>query len=359
MASNIGVKYVPDSSKADGRLGTGSNLVWPTIPGLTLVPRPGAADSAISSSGGVSVGALTVDTSSLSDATSGGYYAAVLQASGGLAPYTWSKSGDLPTGLTLSSDGLLSGIPLDTADDYSVSYVVTDALGSTASQTITLTLAGLNPADLGNLVGWWKSYAGIASSPVGQWDDQSGNDYHLLAVGVQRPTLLADQLNGKPAVVFNGSDNVMQSVFAPAGLSQPATIYILFKQTTWVANRRIFDGVFTPDCFTLHQKTTTPNLAFYANNTLLQTTDLAENTWGIATVVANGASSLLQINKETADTGNPGNSAIDGFTLGALADFSLPGDIAVVEVILRSAADSADVRTAHQDYLAAVGGLTI
>ena len=266
---------MPDPQKVDGRLGTGSNLSWPAIPGLTFVPNPNAVDSATVSTGG-----------------------------GG---------------------------------------------GSTPAPSF-------DPGSLGNLVGWWQSYAGIASSPVATWVDQSGAGNDLAAAGAARPTLLVNQLNGRAAVVFDGVANFMQVTIG--GLVQPATLYLLVKQTAWVSNRRITDGI-TNDSFTLHQKTTTPNLAFYANNALLQSTDLAVNTWGVVTIVANAASSLLQINNNAAVTGNPGNNAIGGFTLGALSDGSLPGNIAVVEAILRSQADDADVRQAHIDYLAGIGGLSI
>ena len=51
-------------------------------------------------------------------------------ASGGIAPYTWSLSGSLPPGLTLTSDGTLSGTPSTQAagQTYSFNVTVTDAV---------------------------------------------------------------------------------------------------------------------------------------------------------------------------------------------------------------------------------------
>lgn len=55
---------------------------------------------------------LAVVTSTIPDGSVGVAYSFKLQASGGIAPYTWSIStGSLPAGLTLASDGTISGTP--------------------------------------------------------------------------------------------------------------------------------------------------------------------------------------------------------------------------------------------------------
>lgn len=52
------------------------------------------------------------------------------ETSGGKQPYTWTvSSGNLPDGLTLSSDGLLSGTPTQGAKIYSFTVRVTDSNG--------------------------------------------------------------------------------------------------------------------------------------------------------------------------------------------------------------------------------------
>ncbi len=59
------------------------------------------------------LGPLTlVSTSPIPDAEVGVPYNYQFQATGGELPYTWTLlSGSLPTGLTLTSAGLLSGTP--------------------------------------------------------------------------------------------------------------------------------------------------------------------------------------------------------------------------------------------------------
>jgi hypothetical protein len=55
---------------------------------------------------------LSIDTTVLGPATAGTFFDSLLQASGGTGPYSWSLlSGSLPDGLSLGSDGLLTGYP--------------------------------------------------------------------------------------------------------------------------------------------------------------------------------------------------------------------------------------------------------
>ena len=66
-----------------------------------------------------------------------------LQVSGGTAPYTWSfaaGSAALPTGLTLSASGLLSGTAAGPAGAANVTVQVQDATGTNASQALSITI---------------------------------------------------------------------------------------------------------------------------------------------------------------------------------------------------------------------------
>jgi hypothetical protein len=60
--------------------------------------------------------ALTISTSSLPTGQTGVAYSAVLAATGGTPPYTWSlTSGTLPAGLMLNaSTGAIAGTPMQT-----------------------------------------------------------------------------------------------------------------------------------------------------------------------------------------------------------------------------------------------------
>jgi hypothetical protein len=85
---------------------------------------------------------LTITTTSLPSATVGGAYSATLTASGGTVPYSWAiTSGSLPTGLSLSSGGTVSGTP-SAAGSSTFTVEVTDSTTPTpATATTTLSVS--------------------------------------------------------------------------------------------------------------------------------------------------------------------------------------------------------------------------
>lgn len=81
---------------------------------------------------------LNIITTALPDAISGQPYSFVLSGVGGTAPYQWAAIGALPSGLTLSSAGVLSGTP-SAAGTYNLTAQLTD--GASPAQVATATLA--------------------------------------------------------------------------------------------------------------------------------------------------------------------------------------------------------------------------
>lgn len=91
-------------------------------------------------------GGLKISTTRLPDALlSGGLYQQQLGASGGAGGYRWSlASGQLPQGLTLSPDGLISGVPdalLKAGVTHTLAVKVTDADNNTAARTLKILVA--------------------------------------------------------------------------------------------------------------------------------------------------------------------------------------------------------------------------
>jgi parallel beta-helix repeat protein len=64
-------------------------------------------------------------------------YSASFTATGGIGPYSWSKSGNWPKGLTLSSKGVVSGKPTRPGT-YDFTVKVTDKARNTASETFSI-----------------------------------------------------------------------------------------------------------------------------------------------------------------------------------------------------------------------------
>ena len=88
------------------------------------------------SGGSTGSGSLSVSTTSLPNGTVSVSYSQTLAATGGTSPYTWSvSSGSLPVGLTLSSNGAISGTP-SVAASSSFSVQVQDSTGTAASASL-------------------------------------------------------------------------------------------------------------------------------------------------------------------------------------------------------------------------------
>lgn len=84
---------------------------------------------------------ITITTYSLPDGAMGSAYSQTLTATGGRAPYSFAaKSGLLPSGLSLSQDGVLSGTPT-TWGVFDFTVHVSDANGCAGSQDYTLYVA--------------------------------------------------------------------------------------------------------------------------------------------------------------------------------------------------------------------------
>ena len=62
-----------------------------------------------------------------------------LSASGGVGAYTWAAAGSLPSGVTLSANGVINGT-LGTAGTYPVAVRVTDGRGTSVLGNITITV---------------------------------------------------------------------------------------------------------------------------------------------------------------------------------------------------------------------------
>jgi hypothetical protein len=208
-----------------------------------------------------------------------------------------------------------------------------------------------------DLAAWYIYNSGItvSGSGVSQWSDQSGSARHLLqGTDAKRPALQSDG-----SILFDGVDDFLQASFT---LSQPETVYLLFRQVTWTQNEYIFDGG-SNDSMILRQGISgggvSPQLAMFAGTSLQYNGDLAVNTYGVAACVFNTTSSVLQINNGTPLTGAVGASNAGGVTLGSRFTPGAYSNIQVKEAIIYSSAHDSTTRGQVINYLARVGGLSI
>ncbi len=120
----------------------------PTVPGSYPITVT-ATDTTLTGTGApftvsqaytleVAASAVTLSPASLPAADAGVPYAQALSASGGVAPYAFAlASGALPAGLSLASDGALSGTPTEVGS-FAVTLSATDANGQTGTRAYTL-----------------------------------------------------------------------------------------------------------------------------------------------------------------------------------------------------------------------------
>lgn len=195
-------------------------------------------------SGTVAGGVVVLPAESLGTASAGTAYSHGFSASGGTPGYTYSlQAGSLPTGLTLSSAGLLSGTPTQ-AGSFSFSVRATDSSTGTGapftgSQNYTLTVTApaisLSPSTLPAASGG-VSYLQSVSASGG-----IGSYTFSLSVGTLPPGIglsSAGVLSGTPTATgsyaftltatdslgFTGSQAYTVIVNAPTIAITPATL---------------------------------------------------------------------------------------------------------------------------------------
>jgi len=91
---------------------------------------------------GSSVCPLAITTGALPAGLVGTAYSQTFTGTGGLSPYTWTEVGTLPPGLTLSTGGVLSGVPT-TAGTFAFVVTMTDANGQPVSGSFSVAVAPL------------------------------------------------------------------------------------------------------------------------------------------------------------------------------------------------------------------------
>jgi hypothetical protein len=126
---------------------------------------------------------ILMQTASLSSGTEGVLYNAQLQMTGGTAPFKWSVSGTLPSGLTLDSlSGLITGIPAaNTNGSYPITIRVTDAAGAFVERPLSLTIAAtlkISTTSLASVLNnspYNQTLDATGGSVPYQWTISSGN----------------------------------------------------------------------------------------------------------------------------------------------------------------------------------------
>jgi hypothetical protein len=171
-----------------------------------------AADPTCSATGAVTVTNPGARTGTVGTAIS----SFTLSATGGTPPYTWTGTG-LPTGVTVSSSGTVSGTPT-TAGTYNPTVTATAAAGGSGSATFTFTVSGGGGGCTGQQLGNpgfetgsaapWTASAGVVDSSASQAPHAGSWKAWLNGYGTSR------------------TDTLSQSVAIPAGCGATLTFYV-------------------------------------------------------------------------------------------------------------------------------------
>lgn len=227
-----------------------------------------------------------------------------------------------------------------------------------------------SPADIPGLALWLRADAGVLNpagtaaingDPVATWQDQSGNARHATqGTTARRPTLVTGVLNGRPAVRFDGVDDLLggalsgvisTSVFAVAKFrSLPSTggmaIYDSSDATETNRSVLLFYEVGTPSAVNL-RASAAPTQAGAAFS------DTANfNIW--AGRVTSGAGRVLHRNGSLFASNATPTSIVatpTAYRIGHLFSNAYPGAVDTPEVLVYNSALSDANRSLVERYL--------
>jgi sugar lactone lactonase YvrE len=147
---NLSISFVPTTTGVLSESFTMADNSLNASPATQTIPLSGTGVSSIT---------LSPSNSTLAAGTvSVAYGSVTFTATGGTAPYTYTYTGTLPPGLTLSSNGVLSGTPTTAGGPYSFTVVATDSESVTGSSPYAITInMGTATVTLGNLA---QTYTG-------------------------------------------------------------------------------------------------------------------------------------------------------------------------------------------------------
>lgn len=179
----------------------------------------------------------------------------------------------------------------------------------------------------------FQSSGGAAAGegdPLGEWLDQSGNDYHLAQSGGARPTVKTGIQNGRSVVRFDGSGNWLAAngvatVFT--GSDVPHTIIAVAKWSDLSAHRSLWSFGNSASLNNIHElrATPTPNYFWQREDggglAKSLTAGTPDTSFKLIRTVFTGTIGQLFVNgaQVGSDTDlDVANTTLDRFTVGAL-----------------------------------------
>ena len=246
---------------------------------------------------------LSIQTTggALNGAVVGSPYSVTLQATGGKAPITWTLvSGTLPTGLSLTSGGVISGTPSATGN-FTFTIKVTDSSATPQTSTETFTLAvtarqtsaslSLSPASVVATAGSLATFTvtdteptGVPSVPSGTVT-VSGDGGATGGTCTLAPTAVANQASCGVTVTAptSGTDTITGS-YAGSAIHKAATATAALTVTAASTSTSVSFSLGTvvvgqPSTVTVSVSTTSPGVTTSPTGTVSFTSSITTDTF--------------------------------------------------------------------------------
>lgn len=193
------------------------------------------------------------------------------------------------------------------------------------------------------------------NDPIGYWGDKSGNANHITQAGAgNRPfykTAIAP--SGNPVVLFDGSDDCLQSVAFGAALAQPNTIYMVIRTLALGSNGVYLDT--DASGVNRHQINGVGDIyrLFAGDTTVSSGIAIETASFHILRVLVNGGSSEIEVDGVNTTPGDPGVSPLGGVTIAARFNNVSNINIYAAEILIYNASLSAGDKTGIYDYFTA------
>lgn len=227
------------------------------------------------------------------------------------------------------------------------------------------------PANLANLFAWYDpsdlSTITEVSGAVSQYDDKSGNNYHLKqATAADQPSTGVNTLNGLNVITFGGGS---EKLFTDFNIPTQTASSILMVARASATNQTIFG--FLQDGNTMYRLSQIFSLSGYINvyddNIAPKNANggaLQANTYVLLTATSQiNGDVTMQVNNATPATTTTGTTSfnVNSFVMGSLGSagstFALIGDVA--EVIVTNDVIGSTDKTDAKNYLATKWGITL
>lgn len=190
-----------------------------------------------------------------------------------------------------------------------------------------------------------------AAGRVSQWNDKSGNNYHMTqATGTNQPYTGSRTFNGKNVLDFQGGQFMQSGTFSET-MSRPYTMFIVCKPDNApdFAYKFLFSGLTSSTRSALAVGSSGNWLAF--SGSLDDNSVVADNLTRIHEVQFNGSSTKHYIDGVLVQTVNAGTETLTGLSIGSDHSGSGQFDGAICEMVLFNEVKADSIRQEINDQL--------